>query len=435
MLRPLAYRMRPRKLQEVIGQLHLIGPGKIITRMVKSRVLSSMILYGPPGTGKTSIAEAIAGSTKYPFRQLNAANDSKKSLETMALYAKSVGTIVLFIDEIHRMNKSDQDYLLSLTEAGQIILVGATTENPYLNLNPAIRSRVHIFQVHPLTPHEIKIAVLRALKDKARGLGKLSANVSQSAVNFLCQRANGDVRIALNALELAVKSTSPDRHGKINVKLTDVEECMQQKAQTADKNGDAHYDVISALQKSIRGSDTDAALYYAARLINSGDLDSICRRLSVIPYEDVGLANPQACIFTTEAIRAALHLGLPEGRIPLADAIIILCLSPKSNSGMNALDHAIYSVRHGNDGQVPSNLKDASYSGAHQLGRGIGYKYPHDYTHDWTKQQYLPSNLKDEQYYRPKSNGAEAKMLHQYYRLLIAEGKPIHKGIWKKWLY
>lgn len=435
MLRPLAYRMRPRKIEDVIGQPQLIGPGKIITRMVKSRVLSSMILYGPPGTGKTSIAEAIAGSTKYPFRSLNAANDTKKDLEAMAKYAHKVGTIVLFIDEIHRMNKSDQDYLLSLTEDGHVILIGATTENPYLNINPAIRSRVQIFQVHPLTAKDIKVAVDRALKDQQNGLGKYPVKMDSDAEDFLCQRANGDARVALNALELAVKSTDKDKNGKIHVKLSDMEECLQQKAFTVDKGGDAHYDLISAMQKSIRGSDVDAALYYVARLINGGDLGSICRRLSVIPYEDIGLANPEACIFTTEAIRAALHLGLPEGRIPIADAVIILCLSQKSNSGMNALDHAITSIRKGHLGHIPEDLKDTHYKGAHQLGHGLHYKYPHDYPHDWVKQQYLPTQLTNEQFYRPKANGDEANFKKQYYRLLIAEGKTPKDKTWKKWLF
>ncbi|MFT9337564.1 MAG: replication-associated recombination protein A, partial [Lentilactobacillus hilgardii] len=389
MQQPLAYRMRPTKIEEIVGQQDLVGPGKIISRMVKAKMLSSMILYGPPGTGKTSIASAIAGSTKYAFRVLNAATDTKKDLQVVAEEAKMSGTVVLLLDEIHRLDKNKQDFLLPLLEKGAIILIGATTENPYININPAIRSRTQIFEVHPLSPKDIKQAVLRALKDVKNGLGQFHVNLSDPAMEFLTTTTNGDLRSALNGLELAVKSTPENDDKMIDIDLSVIEECLQRKSLSADKNGDAHYDVISAFQKSIRGSDVDAALHYASRLIESGDLVSLIRRLIVIAYEDVGLANPAACERTVSAVEAAKQLGLPEGRIPLANVIIELCLSPKSNSAMSAIDQALNDVKTGNYGEIPLRLKDAHYKGAKKLGRGVEYEYPHDFPNDWVKQQYL----------------------------------------------
>lgn len=327
MQQPLAYRMRPTKIEDIVGQQDLVGPGKIISRMVKAKMLSSMILYGPPGTGKTSIASAIAGSTKYAFRMLNAATDTKKDLQIVAEEAKMSGTVVLLLDEIHRLDKTKQDFLLPLLENGSIILIGATTENPYININPAIRSRAQIFEVHPLSPADIEQALHRALTDTDNGLGNFKVEIDDDALKFLSTATNGDLRSSLNALELAVKSTEPNKDAKIHITRPIVEECLQRKALSSDKDGDAHYDVISAFQKSIRGSDTDAALHYASRLIESGDLISLIRRLLVIAYEDVGLANPGACERTVEATTAAKQLGLPEARIPLANAIIELCLS------------------------------------------------------------------------------------------------------------
>ncbi|CAM3130148.1 replication-associated recombination protein A [Lentilactobacillus buchneri] len=423
MQQPLAYRMRPTKLEEIVGQQDLVGPGKIIDRMVRAKMLSSMILYGPPGTGKTSIASAIAGSTKYAFRVLNAATDTKKDLQVVAEEAKMSGTVVLLLDEIHRLDKTKQDFLLPLLESGSIILIGATTENPYININPAIRSRTQIFEVHPLTPTDIQKALNRALNDKEKGLGNYPVSITKEALNFLATATNGDLRSSLNALELAVKSTPKNDQGKIAVTQAIVEECLQRKALNSDKNGDAHYDVISAFQKSIRGSDTDAALHYAGRLIESGDLVSIMRRLLVIAYEDVGLANPGACQRTVAAVDAARQLGLPEARIPLANAIIELCLSPKSNSAMAAIDGAVSDIRSGNYGDVPLHLKDAHYQGAKKLGRGVTYKYPHDFPNDWVKQQYLPDKIKNAQYYHPKENGRiEAAFKEQYAKLRKSAG-------------
>lgn len=422
MQQPLAYRMRPTKIEEVVGQQDLVGPGKIINRMVQAKMLSSMILYGPPGTGKTSIASAIAGSTKYAFRVLNAATDTKKDLQIVAEEAKMSGTVVLLLDEIHRLDKTKQDFLLPLLEKGTIILIGATTENPYININPAIRSRTQIFEVHPLSGSDIKAAVKRALADDKRGLGTYPVDLKADAMDFLAA-TNGDLRSALNGLELAVKSTPKNAKDKIEVTLPVIEECLQRKSLSADKDGDAHYDVISAFQKSIRGSDADAALHYASRIIESGDLVSLIRRLLVIAYEDVGLANPAACERTVMAVNAAKQLGLPEGRIPLANAIIELCLSPKSNSAMTAIDAALSDVKAGNYGDIPQYLKDAHYKGASKLGHGVDYQYPHDFKNDWVKQQYLPDKIKNVQYYHPKDNGKiETALKEQYLRLRHSAG-------------
>ncbi|KRM87728.1 AAA family ATPase [Lacticaseibacillus thailandensis DSM 22698 = JCM 13996] len=315
MQHPLAYRMRPRNLDEVVGQQHLVGPHQIIRRMVQAHRLTSMILYGPPGTGKTSIASAIAGATKYFLRMLNAATDTKKDLQIVAEEAKISGTVILLLDEIHRLDKSKQDFLLPHLESGRIILVGATTENPYMSILPAIRSRAQIFQVFPLSPDDISTAVDRALHDEERGLGKYPVNLTASGRDYLIAATNGDLRSALNALELATLST-PEKDGHITLDEQVMHQSLQQHALDGDANGDAHYDLISAFQKSIRGSDVDAALHYLARLIVIGDLPSILRRLLVIAYEDVGLANPQTASRTLTAIEAAERLGLPEGRIP-----------------------------------------------------------------------------------------------------------------------
>lgn len=417
-MKPLAYRMRPKKLEDIVGQQHLVAPGKILARMVSAKLLSSMILYGPPGTGKTSIASAIAGSTKYAFRMLNAATDSKKELEMVAEEAKISGTVILLLDEIHRLTKPKQDFLLPHLEKGSIILIGATTENPYITINPAIRSRTQIFEVKPLTEADISQAIDRALTDKENGLGEQNVVLTDEARLHLTRVTHGDLRSALNGLELAVMSTEPDDSGVITIDLPTIEECVQRKALVQDKDGDAHYDVISAFQKSIRGSDTDAALHYMARLLEAGDLPSVIRRLLTIAYEDIGLANPNACAHAVQAITAAEKIGLPEARIPLAQAVIELCLSPKSNSAIMAIDAALADVRAGNYGDVPDHLRDAHYQGAKKLGRGIGYKYPHDYPHGWVKQQYLPDKLKTKHYYAPKENSRYEKALQEQYERL-----------------
>ena len=401
MQQPLAYRMRPRHLDEVVGQQHLVGPGKIIRRMVEAKMLSSMILYGPPGTGKTSIASAIAGSTNYAFRMLNAATDTKKDLQIVAEEAKMSGTVILLLDEIHRLDKTKQDFLLPHLENGRIIMIGATTENPYITINPAIRSRTQIFEVKPLTETDIQQAIQEALTDSTRGLGDYPVHLEEKALQHLTRATNGDLRSALN------------EQGEIKITLPIIEECVQRKALTHDKDGDAHYDVISAFQKSIRGSDVDAALHYLSRLVEAGDLPIICRRLMVIAYEDIGLGNPAAAARTVTAVQAAEKLGFPEARIPLASVVIDLCLSPKSNSAVTAIDAALADIRQGSVGDVPDHLRDAHYAGAKELNRGIGYQYPHNFENGWVNQQYLPDKLKEARYYEPIDIGKYEQALHQ----------------------
>lgn len=413
--KPLAFRMRPTNIDEVVGQTHLVGEGKIIRRMVDAKMLSSMILYGPPGIGKTSIASAIAGSTQYAFRMLNAATDSKKDLQIIAEEAKMSGSVILMLDEVHRLDKPKQDFLLPHLENGRIILIGATTENPYITINPALRSRAQIFELKSLSIEDIQVAMERALKDTKNGLGNYSVDVSDTAMLHFARATNGDLRSALNSLELAIKSTAPDDDGVIHISLSIAEECVQRKALTHDKDGDAHYDVISALQKSIRGSDVNAALHYLGRLIEAGDLPIIARRLMVIAYEDIGLANPGACSRTVTAIQAAERIGFPEARIPLANTVIDLCLSPKSNSSIAAIDAAISDIQNGKSGDVPDHLKDSHYSGASKLGRGVDYKYPHSYPGAWVDQQYLPDKLKGSRYFEPNHTGKYEDTLAQQY--------------------
>lgn len=414
-IKPLAYRMRPRTIDEVIGQKHLVGEGKIIYRMVKAKQLSSMILYGPPGIGKTSIASAIAGSTRFAFRILNAVTNNKKDMEIVAAEAKMSGKVILLLDEVHRLDKAKQDFLLPYLENGMITLIGATTSNPYHAINPAIRSRCQIFELQTLEEEDIMNALNRALLDKERGLANYKPEVTDEALAHFATAANGDVRSALNALELAVISTDKNNDGTITIDLSIAEECMQKKSFTHDKDGDAHYDVLSAFQKSIRGSDVHAALHYLGRLIEAGDLISIGRRLIVIAYEDIGLANPQAGQRTLAAIETAERLGFPEARIPLANAVIELALSPKSNSAILAIDAALADIQSGKSGDVPSHLKDAHYKGAKELGRGIDYLYPHNYPNGWVKQQYLPTTLLNKKYYSPKTTGKFEQALASIY--------------------
>ena len=413
---PLAFRMRPTCLEEVVGQQHLVAPGKIIARMIAAKQLSSMILYGPPGIGKTSIASAIAGTTKYAFRTLNAATDTKKELQIVIEEAKMSGTVILLLDEIHRLDKPKQDFLLPHLENGRVILIGATTENPYIAINPAIRSRTQIFELIPLTPEEIHQALKRALKDETKGLGNYDVEITDGAMHTLTHFSNGDVRSSLNALELAVKSTPENEDGKIIITEEIAGNCLQRKVFAHDKNGDQHYDVISAFQKSIRGSDVDAALHYMARLIEAGELITLIRRLLVIAYEDIGLANPAGASRAVLAVQAAEKLGLPEARIPLANAVIELALSPKSNTAILSIDAALSDVRQGKSGNVPSHLQDAHYQGAQKLGRGTNYQYPHNYPNHWVKQQYLPDTLKHTQYFHPDPTSKFEEALKEQYK-------------------
>ncbi len=413
---PLAYRMRPTCLEEVVGQQHLVAPGKIIARMIAAKQLSSMILYGTPGIGKTSIASAIAGTTKYAFRTLNAATDTKKELQIVIEEAKMSGTVILLLDEIHRLDKPKQDFLLPHLENGRVILIGATTENPYIAINPAIRSRTQIFELIPLTPEEIHQALKRALTDETKGLGNYDVEITDGAMHTLTHFSNGDVRSSLNALELAVKSTPENEDGKIIITEEIAGNCLQRKVFAHDKNGDQHYDVISAFQKSIRGSDVDAALHYMARLIEAGELITLIRRLLVIAYEDIGLANPAGASRAVLAVQAAEKLGLPEARIPLANAVIELALSPKSNTAILSIDAALSDVRQGKSGNIPSHLQDAHYQGAQKLGRGMNYQYPHNYPNHWVKQQYLPDTLKHTQYFHPDPTSKFEEALKEQYK-------------------
>ncbi|PCS00204.1 replication-associated recombination protein A [Lactococcus fujiensis] len=402
----LARRMRPRNIDEIIGQAHLVGQGKIIRRMVETSLLSSMILYGPPGVGKTSIASAIAGTMNAAFRTFNATTDTKKRLQEIAAEAEFSGQLVLLLDEIHRLDKPKQDFLLPLLENGQIILIGATTENPYFSVVPAIRSRVQIFELKPLEPDDLQVAVKEALADHERGF-EFDVSINDDALYFLTHSTNGDLRSTFNALELAVLS-SENHH----VTLDDMENSLQRKAATFDKDGDAHYDLLSALQKSIRGSDVNASLHYAARLIEGGDLPSLARRLTVMAYEDIGLANPDAAVHTVLALQACERLGFPEARIPLANIIIDLALSPKSNAAYVAMDEAISDLGKYGNLPIPPHMQDGHYAGAKDLGRSVSYQYAHNFPNHWVDQQYLPDKLKGVDYFKPDEMGKYEKALN-----------------------
>lgn len=386
---PLANALRPKKLSDVIGQEHLIGKDKILTNLVKNKKIFSLILYGPPGVGKTSIANAITEELGVKHRFLNATFNNKKDFEIVFEETKLYGNIVLVVDEIHRLNKDKQDLLLPMLENGLITLIGLTTSNPYHKINPAIRSRCQIFELKPLKKEDISKGLLKASKNLS------DIKIDKDALDLIATMSNGDFRFAINLLEVAYYSSSDK---KITTSL--IKEINNKASSPMDSNETGHYDVLSAFQKSIRGSDVNAALHYLARLISSGDLDSIYRRMTVIAYEDIGLANPNMSVRVDACINACERVGLPEARIPLGDMVIDLCLSPKSNSGHTALDLALKDVENGNIGKVPSHIN----------AQAFGYKYPHDYPGSYVVQQYLPDELKNRVYYKPKNNRYE-KML------------------------
>lgn len=382
--------MRPQKIEDVIGQEHLTAPDKILGRMVAAKQMSSIILYGPPGTGKTSMASALSGSLNIPFEYFNASTDDKKKLQTIAKEAEKQ-PLILLLDEIHRLDKPKQDFLLPYTENGQIILVGATTENPYISINPAIRSRATLLEIKSVTAEAIADLLEKSLTQDSV-LKDYKVDVSQDTLLFIANNTNGDVRKALNSFELAVLST-PINQDTVTITTPIMEEILQKKALAGDKDGSEHYNLLSAFQKSIRGSDVNASLHYLARLILSGDLIGICRRLSIIAFEDIGLANPTAVTLTKNAIDVARDTGFPEARIPLAMAVVELALSPKSNNAYMALDRAIADINDPEiDTTIPAHLRDAHYKGADKMGV-VGYSYPHDYNTHYTPQQYLPASL------------------------------------------
>ncbi|WP_146824706.1 replication-associated recombination protein A [Alicyclobacillus suci] len=411
---PLAYRMRPRTLDEVIGQRHLLAPGRFIHRMVKAKRPVSILLYGPPGTGKTTIANALANTLNLPFAELNAVDAGQKDVEKIVADAKMQGTTILFLDEIHRFNKKQQDYLLPYTESGLITLVAATTANPFHDVNPAVRSRCQILELKSLEPRDIEQGIERALADTERGLGKYAVRLDSEALRHFAEASGGDMRKALNAVEIAVLSTDPAADGTIHITVEIAVECLQKKSLSSDKNGDGHYDLLSAFHKSLRGSDVDAALHYLARLIQSGDLIGLSRRILCVADEDVGLAFPAATSHAIAAIESAERLGFPEAQLPLSKIVMELCLLPKSNSVTTAIGRAMQDVETKHVGEIPVHLKDAHYASAKKLGRGVDYKYPHNYPEGLVEQQYLPDALVGTQYYQPKGLGQEKQFAERY---------------------
>ena len=409
---PLASRLRPKTIDEFVGQEHIIAPGKLLYRAIKADKLSSLIFYGPPGTGKTTLAMVIANTTSAAFEELNASTSGKKDMEAvvekaqsnLGMYGKKT---ILFIDEIHRFNKSQQDYLLPYVEKGTVILIGATTENPFFEVNSALVSRSTIFKLEPLSADNIKTLINRAVYDEIKGMGSFKAEITEEAADFLSEMAEGDARKALNAVELGILSTERNENGKIVIDIKVAEECIQRRAIRYDKNSDNHYDVISAFIKSMRGSDPDAAVYYLAKMLYGGeDIKFIARRIMICASEDVGNADPMALVVATQAALACERVGLPESQIILAHAASYVATAPKSNSVVNAIFAANEAVKKYTNAEVPPHLRDAHYHGSAELGH-TGYKYAHDYPKHFVQQQYLPDDLVDERFYIPSENGYE----------------------------
>lgn len=412
---PLAARIRPKKLDEVVGQEHILGKDKLLYRAIKADKLGSLILYGPPGTGKTTLAKVIANTTKSHFIQLNATIAGKKDIQQVVEEAKdnlslTTKKTILFIDEIHRFNKAQQDALLPHVEDGTLTLIGATTENPYFEVNSALVSRSRIFELKPLNAENIKTLIHRSIQEDIR-LKELKIHIEEDAVNFLADISSGDARAALNAIELASLTTEPDEEGLIHMTLAVVEECIQKRAIGYDKKGDNHYDTISAFIKSMRGSDPDAAVYYLARMIYAGeDPKFIARRIVICAAEDVGNADPQALILANSAASAINFIGMPEGQIILCQAAAYVATAPKSNAAVNGIFSALSDVKAYGIKTIPPHLQDAHYSSAGDLGHGIGYKYAHDYKNHYVRQQFLPDELLGNTYYEPSHHGYEKKI-------------------------
>lgn len=422
---PLASRMRPTTLDEVVGQQHIIGKDKLLYRAIKADKLSSIIFYGPPGTGKTTLAKVIAHTTSAEFCQMNATTAGKKDMEEVVKGAKDrLGMYrkktILFVDEIHRFNKGQQDYLLPFVEDGTLILIGATTENPYFEVNGALLSRSVIFELKPLEKEDIRLLLRRAVQDEKKGLGAYGAVLDEDAEEFLADISGGDARAALNALELGVLSTKPAGDGRIHITLETASECIQKRAVRYDKTGDQHYDTISAFIKSMRGSDPDAAIFYLAKMLCAGeDIKFIARRIMICAAEDVGNADPNALVVAVSAAQAVERLGMPEARIPLAQAASYVACAPKSNAAYLAIDRAMEMVSKQKT-TVPAHLQDAHYKGSADLGRGIGYKYAHDFPNHYVEQQYLPDEIKDVRFYHPTENGYEGK-IRDYFKKIGKE--------------
>lgn len=410
---PLASRLRPKTLDDFVGQEKIVGKGTLLYRAIMADKLSSVIFYGPPGTGKTTLAKIIAGSTKSEFVQINATTAGKKDITDAVNRAKDIYAMyrrrtILFIDEIHRFNKGQQDALLPFVEDGTIILIGATTENPYFEVNKALLSRSVIFELKPLAPSDIEKIIKRALSDKENGMGGYNATIDDAALRFICDISNGDARVALNAIELAVLTTERSENGIIHITLDVAQQCVQKRAINYDKDGDNHYDTISAFIKSMRGSDPDAAIYYLAKMLYAGeDPKFIARRIVICASEDVGNADPQAIVVAVAAAHALDFIGMPEARINLAQAAAYVACAPKSNSSVMAIDSAMSDVAHIKVSGVPNHLRDSHYPGAAELGHGKSYKYAHDFPNNYVEQQYLPDELIGKKYYVLSDNGYE----------------------------
>lgn len=420
---PLAARLRPRTLDEVVGQQHIIGKDKLLYRAILADKISSIIFYGPPGTGKTTLAKVIAGTTSSEFKQINATVAGKKDMEEVVEQAKQLQGMyqkrtILFIDEIHRFNKGQQDYLLPFVEDGTIILIGATTENPYFEVNGALISRSMIFELKPIEKEDIKILIQRAIEDPERGMGNFGAIIEPDALDALAEISGGDARHALNAIELAVMTTEKNELGQIVVTLPVIEECIQKRSLRYDKAGDNHYDTISAFIKSLRGSDPDAAIYYLAKMLYAGEsIRFIARRMMISAAEDVGNADPQALQVAVSAAEAVDRVGMPEAQIILAQAAAYIATAPKSNAACNAIFSALDAVKETGPLPIPAHLQDSHYKGSAKLGHGIGYKYAHDYKNHYVKQQYLPYELSGREFYSPTGNGYEAKIREHMKRI------------------